>query len=202
MMCADSSEFYVTWQRLSPSSTHPSPCPREMFSAVTVDWDSGGSALVIAGGRSMDAVLSDVWALHPSSPEAQDTCPFTWRRLSAIELPHPRCAHTAAIMPGREGGVLIYGGFTGLGISEDIIAVQLDLSSEYDSSSGDNKWRVLEPSLAIGGRFGHSMTGSCSGLLVERGGAAEAVEGVLIFGGIDAEMDYNDLWALTNFQLA
>jgi hypothetical protein len=114
-----------------------------------------------------------------------------------MELPHPRCAHTAVVVPGREGAVLVYGGFTGLGISEDVIYVQFDLSSS--SRSSGNRWRVVEPSASIGGRFGHSMVGTCSGMQVQRGGMPEAVEGVLIFGGIDAEQDYNDLWCLTNF---
>lgn len=205
----DSSEFYVTWQRLIPSAATPSPCPREMFSAaVIVSPANNCTSLVIAGGRSADAVLSDVWMLQSRERGAESSdsdCPFVWRRLLSMELPHPRCAHTTAVVPDS-GLVLIYGGFTGMGISDDIIVAKVSnmLAGEEGARPGRGRpgpWTVVTPSESLGGRFGHSMTSTCADMtVVGTGGAGESrVLGALVFGGIDAEKDFRDVWALTDF---
>jgi hypothetical protein len=218
----EGSDFFVTWKTLPPGS--PSPCAREMFSACVVPKhyspspspSPAESCLVISGGRSIESVLSDVWILEPA-PTAEASLsssspPFMWRQLSHLELPHPRCAHSGSILPPlllHSPAMLLFGGFTGLGISEDIIVCELSAESLAPVSSllaETVSWRVVQPAsdpdgLSITARFGHSMCpmpSSCSPVpgdaLSEE--TVTPCRGVLVFGGIDAERDYNDMWIL------
>lgn len=151
---------------------------------------------MIAGGRGLEAVLADVWVLQhlPAASSADGGGdPFVWRHLTEMELPHPRCAHASACVPGSSD-LLVCGGFTGMGIAEDVIAARVRPGDNgLEAAQG---WRPVEASQPIGGRFGHCMASTCADLTTAAEGA---VEGVLLFGGIDAVNDYNDMWALTDF---
>jgi len=269
-------EFYVTWHCLPASGD--APCPREMHSSAVL---SGGDGLLIAGGRTVDSVLSDVWLLAGCSSSSQRPLdqkesnntssekeaavssstevdpatlisvlttpstsstdasidvskvqpevsrqatekssgevarhPLAWTRVPALELPHPRCAHTSVV---SSGDLILFGGFTGQGISEDLIIAKsvneiLAASSSSKSSSnssGSEKelsssellsqpcsdhWVCLDTSRAIDGRFAHAMaTVSLSVVKKEDTGKS----GILIFGGINASQDFSDMWLLS-----
>lgn len=271
-------EFYVTWRCLSSSGV--APCPREMHSSAVL---SGGDGLLIAGGRTVDSVLSDVWLLTASSPLSQPPIdekavasyipstekeatsssssevdpatlisvlttpstsstdasidvsnvqpeattkstgesasastgarhPLAWSRVSALELPHPRCAHTSVV---SADDLILFGGFTGQGISEDLIIARsvseiLATSSSREASSNSiekelspsellsqpcsDHWVCLDTSRAIDGRFAHAMA-NVSLSVVKKEETDKS--GILIFGGINATQDFNDMWVLS-----
>jgi hypothetical protein len=223
----------VTWKRVVDAS--PSPCPREMFSASILPHLPSNSSLVISGGRTVDSILSDVWILsgtHPANgkisgseenveadPQSDQTPPlldqevlFQWKQLSCYELPHPRCAHTSAIVPifsptqelqENESpppplfNLILYGGFTGQGISDDLIQCIFDPS--YPSTS---PWQPVVSSQNIPGRFGHVMCLPPSWIRAnsKKQQPTEVIgrsRKILLYGGIDAEQDYNDLWLIS-----
>mgnify|MGYP003385945907 FL=1 len=278
----------MTWIAL-PRTDSNAPCAREMHSSALLPQ---GTGLLIAGGRTVDSVLSDVWMLSgataapncsqtalPSSstvastssteeqttsssevdpatlisvltspptsesdksidvskvqPEVQATQstldtggvqrphPLAWTRVHALELPHPRCAHSAVV---SAGDFILFGGFTGQGISEDLIIArdvkEIILPSSSSSVSSDAApstvipndekelspsellsqpisahWMCLETSRAIDGRFAHSMA-TISLNLVKKDESADKT-GIVIFGGINATQDFNDMWVLS-----
>jgi hypothetical protein len=269
---SDVTEFYVTWKVL-PVTNGSAPCPREMHSSAVL---TGGEGILIAGGRTVDTVLSDVWLLAganhnlpassssisdenddlslanketevslsedvdpatlisvlttPADSSATDTSidvgkvqpevsnskssdglpsqkhPIAWTRVHDLELPHPRCAHTAVV---SSGDLILFGGFTGQGISEDLIIAR-DVASIISNSSPEVNvkssekellsqpisahWVCLETSRAIDGRFAHSMA-TISLSLAKKEETDKS--GILIFGGINATQDFNDVWLLS-----
>jgi len=198
---SDSTDFFVTWKLLTPSVSTPCPPCREMFSASVVPLNASSSrtGLLIAGGRNAETVLADTWILEPHNGDdiGCDECPLNWRKLSSMALPHPRCAHSASVVSAPPVLVL-YGGFTGQGISEDVIISPLD----FDDDSTQHMWKLVQPSSTIGGRFAHCMCPAPQWLLGSAAGSGiECTNGVLIFGGIDATQDYNDMWLLGNIRI-
>lgn len=270
-------EFYVTWHSLPGSEE--APCPREMHSSAVL---SGGDGLLIAGGRTVDSVLSDVWLLAGSNSSSQQPIgqkttasdstptekeaittssstdmdpatlisvlttpststtdasidvsrvqpevsskppekassagarhPLAWTRVPALELPHPRCAHTSVV---SAGDLVLFGGFTGQGISEDLIIARnvseiLTISSSSEDSSNysekelsatellsqpcSDHWLCLDTSRNIDGRFAHAMA-NVSLSVVKKEETDKG--GILIFGGINATQDFNDMWLLS-----
>jgi hypothetical protein len=210
-----------------------------MFSASILS-SSANPALVISGGRTVDSILSDVWilsgrsldekvsateptadpqtsptettSLHPLSPPQEVI--FQWQQMTSYELPHPRCAHTSALIPIPSElpddpplyQLLLYGGFTGQGISDDIIQC---VFSPSPSSCSSITWHPIIPSHNIPGRFGHVMclpppwlrpnskkpNKSSGAVPAATSGAVGRT--ILLYGGIDAEQDYNDLWLIS-----
>jgi hypothetical protein len=232
----------VTWKRVSG----PSPCPREMFSASILSVPSANPALVISGGRTVDSILSDVWILSgtaalssdqkvsatdssvdsneatppaPAPPSSAPSAPeivFQWQQMPSYELPHPRCAHTSALLPIPSElpddpplyHLILYGGFTGQGISDDLIQC---VFSPTTSPSSSISWQPIVPSHTIPGRFGHAMclpplwlrpnakkTNKTSATAAASVAVASPPpRNILLYGGIDAEQDYNDLWLIS-----
>ena len=233
------------------------------------------SGLLIAGGRSVSSVLSDVWLLSgikndasPSNLKLPDknnedneklassnqeddpatlisvlstpdesnstssievsqvqpqvkedisehmtemaTHPLFWSRVDALELPHPRCAHTAVV---SDGDLILFGGFTGQGISEDLIIAKnlAEIFASPSSTLSENEtettpsdmlskpisahWMCLEISRPIDGRFAHCMSAVALSIVKKE---ETDDNGIIIFGGINATQDFNDVWILSN----
>lgn len=193
-----------------------------MFSSSVYSNSSTSSSLVIVGGRTIDSILSDVWILNGravvqnSNEESTETklepeVIFEWQQLLQYELPHPRCAHTSWILSSGQSSeignndnnnndnnfeMIIFGGFTGQGISDDII--RCVLNSNFTISSSSPSWIPLETSQTIPGRFGHVMCQSPSWMIPKKQQKSVFPHlTVLLYGGIDAEQDYNDLWMIS-----
>jgi hypothetical protein len=190
--------------------------------------------MVITGGRNGNGeILSDTWILgyetsaagaeSGKAPSDEDAPPrLAWARSAALQLPIARCAHgAAAVLSGTptapSWSIVLFGGFTAAGISEDVIRAQLP-GTEVSSAS----WSRLELSAPITGRFGVA-AGSISLRVLNhlsgnkkyapvfsarakeavaqvqaRAGAAagEAGVAVVLFGGVCIEQDFGDLHLL------
>lgn len=210
----NTTEFFVTWKRLEGLS----PCPREMFSASVLHISPQDSALIISGGKTIDSILSDVWILRGTnvssskissdgSDESSSEVSLQWQQLVSLELPHPRCAHASVILPLSQpsqeiqdesnialSSLVLFGGFTGQGISDDIIQHDICLSDSPTSS-----WQPIISSQTIPGRFGHVICVPPPWMRAKKQaksatGLETSGRNILLYGGVDAEQDYNDLW--------
>lgn len=206
-------DFFVTWTNLEVTNSSQTPTAREMHSTAFYQ-----NSMIICGGRNADAVLSDVWVLEsdsspsctssPTSPGAPlaPLAPFRWRQVHQNEymLQVPRCAHTSAVV---NGNIYIFGGFTGQGISGDVsylpASCLLEIPSPPPGTRPASTWRDVIADGEIPGRFGHAMSLAPSWLkevscLTESNQSVDtstsAVHGFIVFCGIDAFLDYNDLW--------
>lgn len=242
-----------------------------MFSSSIYQNSLNTSSLIIAGGRTIDAILSDVWILtgrylstqnnNSNTPTVENTSTtietinntnpndntnpnnninpnnisetnntefevvFEWQQLLSYELPHPRCAHTSWIFSTQQSTLntneiegrsisdnlnfemVIFGGFTGQGISDDIIYSRFNsnitssssnTTSSSSYSSPSSRWIPLETSQTIPGRFGHVICQSPSWIIPKKQQKSiSANSTILLYGGIDAEQDYNDLWMIS-----
>ncbi len=189
----------MTWNKLDSS-----PGIRELHSTAFYN-----NSMIISGGRNFDSVLMDIWIL--TSSENGDV-PIKWKSITntSLQLNIPRCAHTAVVLRDR---MYIFGGFTGEGISGDMCCVDLpilfsDIADIHDvvstpaSSIQPDRtlWNNIALAIEIPSRFGHSMCNAPSWInSTQNGGTTVPIpdgEPLLIFGGIDAHLDYNDLWAV------
>jgi hypothetical protein len=193
--------------------------------------------MVITGGRNGNGeILSDAWILGAvtaavdaesgKAPAEEDAPPrLEWRRSTALQLPMARCAHgAAAVLSGTPAAltwsIILFGGFTTGGISEDVIRAQLPGPDDIADASG--RWSKQELSSSITGRFGVAACGISLRVLNHVSGnkkyapvfsarAKEAVAqvqaragdaagevgvAVVLFGGVCIEQDFGDLHLL------
>ncbi|CAD7702669.1 unnamed protein product [Ostreobium quekettii] len=169
-----------SWYQVDVSGT--TFCPREMHSGVMVDMDT----MLIYGGRGFaNRVMCDASLLD---------CKMMQWRLTA-NTPFQRCAHAAATLgahsiPNGDRGsgacpaacsVIVHGGFTGEIVESDIICIDAEtLSAKLvcNGHHGEKDKKIPES------RFAH--TGISLGM-------AEAEQGMVVFGGVNAEAAHNDV---------
>jgi hypothetical protein len=199
----DPKSMYLHWHAFNSSS--PIPCAREMHSTSVHD-----NTLIITGGRDgTGTLLQDVWILclqevipdHNSNSQDNFLAVLTWEE-SAVKLPEARCAHAAAFC---EHHVYLYGGFTLTGIASDML--------ELDIYKLDSTWKTCSFDVnLIPTRFGHTMCtlskqalasfqahevyGNLLPMMFRAGKIDEMVGGMLLFGGVDAEQDFGDIWMI------
>ena len=104
-----------------------------------------------------------------------------------MQLLEPLCSHVAAST--ADGYMVLYGGFTGAGIADSLHYVKTETGGPWlrgpASSLGS-----LEP------RFGACL---CSRPVLTDEGSSESRGGdggVVLFGGVNAENDFSDVWYL------
>jgi hypothetical protein len=173
----DTANIYVEWKSMTYASSLSAPCAREMHSSCVVD-----DQLYILGGRNhRGEFLDDVWTLRVVSSSSLE-----WTKRVEMTLPLGRCSHGASsiqIQPNYPS-ICIYGGLTAAGAIDDKFMLY-ELSA---TSSSTSSWQVLPPpSIAIAGRFGLAM---CSVSVVE------ADDALMIFGGVNADLDFNDVYLI------
>lgn len=158
-------------------------------------------------GDSEEKVEADQTTSLP--PLADQEVTFQWQQLPCYELPHPRCAHTSAFIPipsptqeleenpSSLFNLVLYGGFTGQGISDDLIQCVFD-----PLNPSTNSWQPVMSSQNIPGRFGHVMCLPPSWIRAnskkqQPTEVTERSRRILLYGGIDADQDYNDIWLIS-----
>jgi len=173
------------------------------------------------------APLDNSMILSPASTKS----PLQWKRCLDMELDIPRCAHGSAILAtspvnsesSLEYFMVLFGGFTGEGVSSDYSLYRLPPStttSHQTSPQSGSVW--THPSCSNGpkGRFGLAMSSISAKLLkslqqnkrygpvfssparhcAESWDSATTEEqlhaGAVIFGGVSVEQDFGDIWLL------
>jgi hypothetical protein len=194
---------------------------RTMDSILSDVWILSGTASPAAvegkiSGSDGENGSSDPQSDHATDPTAMTLSDqeviFQWQQLPCYELPHPRCAHTSALIPIPSPSqelqedqspppalfnLVLYGGFTGQGISDDLIQCVFDPS--FPSTS---PWQPVVSPQNIPGRFGHVMCLPPSWIRAnykkeQSTDVSKLSRRILLYGGIDAEQDYNDLWLIS-----
>jgi Kelch motif len=173
--------FFVDWQRLDcPGRV---PVPREMHGTCA---PADKTCVYILGGRDeRGGILSDVWRL--SVCEAGQVPPLGWQECPSLRLPTGCCAHTASWVGGNS--LCVFGGFReNSGISGELLVADVEDSGLDDGSGAAWVPRLSNrlPS-ALEPRFGH-----CASTV-----RLETTSALLVFGGVNAEKDFADLWVVT-----
>lgn len=167
-----------------------------------------------------DATLSD-GLIQPST-----ACPLSWIKVSSLSLDAPRCAHGAAIvtLPSISAttsdivsntttetnvvAMCLLGGFTGAGVSADLIIADMSsvVASSTSSLSSDSsttspcRWRTANVKGSVPPRFGLAMCVApdwmTPGTSSPVSDSTVSKPGIVVFGGVNAERDLNDFWIL------
>lgn len=170
------------WQRQAVSSgLAPEPAPRELHCAAQIP-GTGARTICFVGGRTQDGELcSDLLLLSIDS--------WTWR---AQHAPGDwrRCSHVAGVI---DKALVSMGGWDGERIRDDcwrfragrwaLASVETDNSKKRGAEDPESH-AELEQTLE---RFGHC---ACQ--------VDGPVSGLLVFGGMNATQDLNDLVLLTS----
>lgn len=162
-----------------PTFAGQCPAAREMHTATMV---TPTDMLVFAGRNSLGTVLRDAVQL--------DVARMRWGR--KVETDFPRVAHTAVAFPaaalglGRGGdgaAVVVFGGFTGGDITDDVLVL------EPGEALRARRMEVMQAGHRPGARFAHVAVP-----LAEPDGGAPT--SMAVFGGVDAERDYDEVAVL------
>eukprot|EP01038_Epipyxis_sp_PR26KG_P013494 gene13494-18105_t len=150
----------------------------------------------------------------------QATPLFQWKRFNMLELHIPRCTHTQILC---ENQLILFGGFTGDGqVSGELIEVSLnEINNQTVTNPLETIWTVQKLSKHIIPRFGHCMcliskdmvvnlinnskysplfrteiTSKINDMIVDNGINGKLNGGMVLFGGVCIEKDFNDVWLL------
>lgn len=142
----------------------------------------------------------------------EDVCPLKWIRCRTLDLPSPRCSHSSCIVRQEDADssafLCTYGGFSGESISTDF--EKRDISMWYKQYSDvcqarlsgtpivpptkkSTPWTTVPLTVPISGRFGLSM---CTAKADTNGSDNRKPDVVMLFGGVDSDFDYSDMWVL------
>lgn len=166
----DVNSLFVEWKSMTYASSLSSPCAREMHSSCIND-----NHLYVIGGRNhRGEFIDDVWTLHISSTS------LIWTKKVDMTLPLGRCSHGAgAIQISSESKyICIFGGLTAAGSIDDTFLF-------YDIGASASSWVSRAMPMSITGRFGMAMSSITS---------TEADDSLIIFGGVNADLDFNDAY--------
>ncbi|KAL4158614.1 hypothetical protein PRNP1_004390 [Phytophthora ramorum] len=172
----------LRWEKLSPSGEIPES--RELHCALV----QSDNTICFAGGRNFDGkVCTDMALLNVST--------WTWQLVPICEW--NRCSLAAGVV----GGDLIsFGGWDGGRICGDCCRYSDDEESwlPVPIVKYTDEKEPADPSLSeIPERFGHCGSTVTMQLSSSGGGKTER-EGLLIFGGMNAECDLDDLVLITS----
>jgi hypothetical protein len=155
----------IAWAKLTPSGTPPSA--RSDHTAI---YDPVGDRMLVFGGFNGSSYLNDVWALSLSGTPV-------WTQLAPSGTPPSALAGHTAIYDQANNRMLVFGGFNGSGLLNDVWALSL---------SGTPAWPKLTPSgTPSSGRSGHTATYD------------QANNRMLVFGGTGESSYLNVVWALS-----
>jgi hypothetical protein len=175
-------------------------------------------ALLITGGRNdKGEVLSDVWKLYgthslPTNYDVTtenmkgmfiDHLEFSWEKMDNMTLTIGRCAHNLICLDDMS--LVLFGGFTSNGeVSNDLLLYHNIDNKESDNNIiiSKNTWITIDinspDNKNIQGRFGSTMCTTSflyNPLYIKKNEEVpEKSLGFLIFGGVDIEHDYSDIW--------
>jgi len=154
----------------SPECTGVPPSAREMHVAII---EQHQRLLLVHGGRSAEAILTDVQVL------SLDT--WTWN--CAGDTPHRRVGHTLVSLAPHlsldnpASTIMCFGGFSGDSFVQETATL---FPAVLRAGSTPNGWISLSSSAAPSGRFAHAATGFRDSLYV--------------FGGSEPSGELDDLW--------
>src|SRR5205823_3179462 len=164
------------WVQLSPSGGPPSP--RQVHTAV---YDSANNRMTIFGGYSGSVCFGDVWVL--TNANGTEPTPPSWIQLFPSGTPIPvRNGHTA-VYDASSNRMIVFGGGCGdVSVSNDVWVL-----TNANGIGGDPEWVELAP----------------DGTLPSPRYTPVAVydpttNRMVVFGGTDFSVTFNDTWVLTN----
>ena len=131
----------------------------------------GGGAIDTGAAVVQPSILRDVAASNSGDGTGFSGVTLQWKRCAAMQLPSPRCSHGAAVIvkppavgkaessdgiANTSAHMVLVGGFTGSGFSEEVICGPLPTTHSSPSSA---TWKSLKLSTQIGGRIGLTVCG-------------------------------------------
>lgn len=160
-------------QGASPDGTWGTPTPPAPRSGHTAVWDPVDRQLLVFGGlaiiNNVGTPLNDLWAYRPASN--------TWVELTPTGGPPPaRVIHTAVWDPVNNQ-MLVFGG-------DGYSTPSSDLNDLWAYRPGSNTWVPISPATVLPSpRDGHTAVWDPTNAQM------------LIFGGFNGGVEFNDLWA-------
>lgn len=100
--------------------------------------------LFVSGGRNTSELLTEVWSLQiietitnttSSSGDTITVSSPVWTRQSEMDLEFPRCAHGSCFVQNK---LCAFGGFTGDGISNEIIVCNINSNESSNCGNSGN----------------------------------------------------------------